>query len=221
MSEGEHQVAQSHEADGAPDLLRWARSLQAIAQSGLAWEPKEYDAERYAQVRRIAAEMLADPDQLGVDGVEGVFASQVGHATPKVDVRGAVFRNDAILLVEEASDLGWSLPGGWADVGESPREAVEREVLEESGYRTRAVRLIGLYERDRRATRPHVWHIWKAAFLCELVDDQRHPLGAETTDARFFAPDELPRLRYSRASEWQIERCFAHHADPSLPTEFD
>jgi hypothetical protein len=66
-----------------------------------------------------------------------------------------------------------------------------------------------------------VWHIWKAAFLCELVDDEQLPLGAETTEARFFAPYELPRLRYSRASEWQIERCFAHHRESDLPTEFD
>jgi ADP-ribose pyrophosphatase YjhB (NUDIX family) len=204
-----------------PQVLQWARSLQAIAQSGLAYEPRVYDGERYEEVRRIAAEMLADPDQLPVDGVEGLFAGQLGHATPKIDVRGAVFRDDAILLVQEAADLGWSLPGGWADIGESPSEAVEREVLEESGYRTRAVKLIGLYERDRRATRPHVWHIWKVAFLCDVVDDEQLPLGAETTDARFFARDELPRLRYSRASEWQIDRCFAHHVDPSLGTDFD
>jgi len=204
-----------------PDVLRWARSLQAIAQSGLAYEPGIYDVERYEHVRRIASEMLADPEQLGVDGVEGLFASEVGHATPKVDVRGAVFRDGEILLVEEAADLGWSLPGGWADVGESPSEAVEREVLEESGYRTRAVKVVGVHDRDRRATRPHVWHIWKATFLCELLDDEQVALGAETTDARFFARDELPRLRYSRASEWQIGRCFAHSDDPSQPTEFD
>jgi hypothetical protein len=66
-----------------------------------------------------------------------------------------------------------------------------------------------------------VWHIWKTAFLCELEDAAQIPLGPETTDARFFARDELPRLRYSRLSEWQIERCFAHRADPSLPTDFD
>ena len=204
-----------------PPLLEWARSLQAIAQTGLAYEPRVYDVERYEQVRRIAAEMLADPERLDVDGVECLLASQVGHATPKMDVRGAVFRDDEILLVAEAADLGWSPPGGWADIGESPSEAVEREVLEESGYRTRASKLIGLYERDRRADRPHLWHIWKAAFLCELVDDEQLPLGAETTDARFFSKDELPRLRYSRASEWQISRCFAHHDDPTLPTEFD
>jgi ADP-ribose pyrophosphatase YjhB (NUDIX family) len=204
-----------------PKVLEWARSLQAIAQSGLAWEPSTYDAERYEHVRRIAAEMLADPDQLDVGGVEGLLASQVGHATPKIDVRGAVFRDDTILLVEESSDRGWSLPGGWADVGERPSEAVEREVLEESGYRVRATKLIGLYERDHRAERPHVWHIWKTAFLCDLEDAAQSPLGPETTDARFFAREELPRLRYSRLSEWQIERCFAHRDDPSLATDFD
>jgi ADP-ribose pyrophosphatase YjhB (NUDIX family) len=205
----------------APKLLEWARTLQALAQSGLAYEPSTYDGERYAQVRRVAAEMLAEPDHAAVDGIEGVFAGQVGHATPKLDVRGAVFRDDSILLVEEAADLGWSLPGGWADVGESPSEAVEREVLEESGYRTRAVKLIALYERDRHAERPHLWHIWKAMFLCELVDGEQAPLGSETLGAKFFARDELPRLRYSRASEWHIDRCFAHHHEPDLSTEFD
>jgi ADP-ribose pyrophosphatase YjhB (NUDIX family) len=204
-----------------PKLLEWARNLSAIAQSGLAWEPNAYDGERYLEVRRVAAEMLAFPDALDAERIEGLLANEWGHATPKVDVRGAVFRDDAILLVQETRDLGWSLPGGWADVGESPREGAEREVLEESGYRTRAVKLIGLYERDRHAFPPHQWHIWKAVFLCELGDDEQDALDGEIVEARFFARDELPGLRYSRASEWQIDRCFAHYADPGLPTEFD
>jgi ADP-ribose pyrophosphatase YjhB (NUDIX family) len=204
-----------------PQHLRWARSLQAIAQSGLAYDPSAYDGERYEQVRRVAAEMLAQPDGLDAKGVEALFASQQGHATPKLDVRGAVFRGNSLLLVQEATDRGWSLPGGWVDVGESPSEAVEREVLEESGYRTRATKLIALFDRDRHAYPPHVWHIWKAMFHCELVDDEQAPLGRETVTARFFARDELPGLRYSRASEWHIERCFAHRDAPDLPTEFD
>jgi ADP-ribose pyrophosphatase YjhB (NUDIX family) len=204
-----------------PRLLEWARSLQAIAQTGLAYEPSVYDGQRYVQVRRVAAEMLAHPAALEPSGVEGLLAKEWGHATPKVDVRGAVFRDDSILLVQEAGDGGWSLPGGWADVGESPSETTVREVLEESGYRTQTVKLIGLYERDRHAFPPHQWHIWKTVFLCELVDGEQQPLDAEIADARFFSKHELPGLRYSRASEWQIERCFAHHEDPGLPTEFD
>jgi ADP-ribose pyrophosphatase YjhB (NUDIX family) len=202
-------------------LLVWARSLQAIAQSGLAWEPSAYDSERYEQVRRVAAEMFAHPDGLDASTVEGLLAQESGHATPKLDVRGAVFRGDQILLVQEARDRGWSLPGGWADVGESPGEAAAREVLEESGYRTRPVKLVGLYERDRHAFPPHQWHIWKAVFLCDLVGEGQDFPDSEIADTRFFRREDLPGLRYSRASEWQIDRCFAHRDDSTLPTEFD
>jgi ADP-ribose pyrophosphatase YjhB (NUDIX family) len=203
-----------------PKLLAWARELQAIAQSGLAWEPRVYDGERYERVRRVAAEMLADGSD--ADRVEGVFAAEIGHATPKVDVRGVVFRGDAILLVQERDGGVWSLPGGWVDVGESPSSAVVREVLEESGYRTRAVKLLGLYDRDQRGYAPHMWHIWKAFLLCELDGDEQQSLSNETTATGFFRRGELPSpLRFAVATERGIERCFDHREHPEWPTDFD
>jgi ADP-ribose pyrophosphatase YjhB (NUDIX family) len=200
--------------------LEWARELQAIAQSGLAWNPREYDRERFEQVRRVAAQMLAN----GGDAarLESVFAAEEGHATPKVDVRGAAFRDDGILLVQEREGEAWSLPGGWVDVGESPSEAVAREVREESGYEVRPVRLLGLYDRDRRRFPPYLWHIWKVFFLCELDGGEPGPLGYETLDSQFFGPDELPEpLRFGGATRAEIERCFAQHEHPEWPTEFD
>jgi ADP-ribose pyrophosphatase YjhB (NUDIX family) len=200
--------------------LEWARELQAIAQSGLAWSPREYDRERFEQVRRVAAEMLADGGDAA--GLEAVFAAEDGHATPKLDVRGAVFRGDGILLVQEREGGGWSLPGGWVDVGESPSEAVAREVLEESGYAARPVRLLGLYDRDRRKFPPHLWHIWKVFFLCEFHDGERRPLGYETLDARFFGREELPEpLRFGAATRAEIERCFEQREHAEWPAEFD
>ena len=202
--------------------LDWARRLQAIAQSGLAWEPREYDRERFEQVRRVAAEMLASADGGDADGVEAALAFEAGHATPKVDVRGVVFRGEELLLVCEREGGGWSLPGGWVDVGESPSEAVAREVREESGYATRPVKLLGLYDRDRRGFPAHTWHIWKAFFLCELVEGERGELGYETTDARFFARDALPSpLRFAEATARELARCFEHREHPEWPTEFD
>jgi ADP-ribose pyrophosphatase YjhB (NUDIX family) len=200
--------------------LEWARELQAIAQSGLAWSPREYDRERFEQVRRVAAEMLADGGDAA--GLEAVFAAEDGHATPKLDVRGAVFRGRGILLVQEREGGGWSLPGGWVDVGESPSEAVAREVLEESGYVAQPVRLLGLYDRDRRKFPPHLWHIWKVFFLCELADGERRPLGYETLDARFFGREELPEpLRFGAATRTEIERCFEQREHAEWPAEFD
>jgi ADP-ribose pyrophosphatase YjhB (NUDIX family) len=207
----------------APKLLQWARELQAIAQSGLAWDPHEYDRERYERVRRIAAEMYSSGDGRDVAQIENVFAGEIGHATPKLDTRGVVFRDDRLLLVQERVGACWSLPGGWVDVGESPSEAVRREVLEESGYRTQATKLLALYDRDRRGYPPHVWHIWKAVFLCELVDDTQGALGSETLEAGFFRRSELPDLplRFEEATLRELERCFDHREHPEWQTQFD
>jgi ADP-ribose pyrophosphatase YjhB (NUDIX family) len=203
-------------------MLDWARQLQAIAQAGLAFaEPSPYDRERYEQVRRIAAEMLERPGGPSADALEQAFSAEFGYPTPKLDIRGAVFRDDAVLLVRERSDGRWTLPGGWVDVGESPSEAVAREVLEESGYSTRPVRLLALYDRDRQDHPPHAWHIWKAIFLCELTDDRQAPLGAETSAAQFFPRGELPELSLGRVTPRQIERFFEHGLHPEWPSDFD
>jgi ADP-ribose pyrophosphatase YjhB (NUDIX family) len=164
--------------------------------------------------------MLAYPNGGDADRVDEIMAAEYGHATPKLDTRAAVFRDDEILLVKEALDGVWNLPGGWADVGESPSDAVTREVLEESGYRTRAVRLLGLYDRDRHGYPAHQWHIWKAIFLCVLVDTEQQALGGETLEAGFFPRDRLPPLRFARSSERTIERCFELRDDDG-PAEFD
>ena len=202
-------------------MLDWARRLQAIAQTGLAYRDQTaYDRARYDAVRRIAAEMLATNGD--VEALDARLALETGHATPKLDVRGAVFRDDAILLVREKSHGKWTLPGGWVDVGESPSEAVVREVREESGYDTRAVKLLALYDRDRHPHPPHPWHIWKACFLCELVDGVQHEHDDEVTDAQFFARHDLPELDRERITpDSYIDRFFAHREHPEWPTDFD
>lgn len=206
-------------AAGVPKVLDWARRLQAIAQTGISYEDLSvYDRERYEQVRHIAAEMLGTNGD--VEAIDARFAAEEGHATPKLDVRGAVFRSGEILLVRERGE--WSLPGGWADVGETPAEAAVREVLEESGYATRAVKLLALLDRDRQGYPPHLWHIWKAIFLCELVDEEPRELGTETEQAGFFARDQIPQqLRVGVSTARLIERCFEHNEHPEWPADFD
>jgi ADP-ribose pyrophosphatase YjhB (NUDIX family) len=202
-----------------PKLLDWARRLQAIAQTGVSYgEPSPYDRERYGEVRQIASEMLAPNGD--VSSVEAGLAFEVGHATPKLDVRGVVFCDEDVLLVRESGE--WSLPGGWVDVGESPSEAAEREVLEESGYETRALKLLALQDRERQGYPPHIWHVWKAIFLCELVNTNQRELTSETDDARFFPRSGLPeRLRVGASTRRLIERCYEHREHPEWPTEFD
>ncbi len=145
------------------------------------------------------------------------------YPTPKVDVRGVVFRDGRILLVRELTDGRWALPGGWADVGESMSEAVVREIREESGYETRAVKLLAVANlaryQDGRPLRPNVYKLF---VRCELVEEEPGAIaGGETEEARFFAEDDLPELSTPRGSPAQLARLFEHVRNPDLPADFD
>src|SRR5438309_8137117 len=96
--------------------LEWSTQLQAIAQNGLTFAHDAYDIERYTAIRQIVAEMLAKGSGLEPAVIVGLLEREKDYATPKVDVRGVVFRHDKLLLVRERSDGRWTLPGGWADV---------------------------------------------------------------------------------------------------------
>ena len=155
--------------------LDWARQLNALAQTGLTFAENPYDIERYSAVRAIAAKMIAHAADVEIGHVQDLFALDAGYATPKVDVRGVVFRDEKILLVRERSDGLWTLPGGWADVGDSPAGAVVREIREESGFETHATRLLALLDRSRHNHPPHVNHIYKVFVRCEILGGRRPP----------------------------------------------
>jgi len=95
--------------------LEWSKRLQAIAQNGLTFAHESYDIERYRAIRQMAAEMLAEGSGLEHTVILGLLEKETGYATPKVDVRGVVFRESKLLLVREKSDGRWTLPGGWAE----------------------------------------------------------------------------------------------------------
>jgi ADP-ribose pyrophosphatase YjhB (NUDIX family) len=203
-----------------PQWLRWSKRLQAIAQDGLTYTKDDYDLGRYEQLRDLAAEILAAHSTGTLEEAGDLLALETGPATPKVDVRAVVFREGRILLVKEPGGAGWSLPGGWADVGESPSEAASRETLEESGFKVKPVRLLAAYDRDRHGHPPIPYHVYKLVYLCEILDEM--PLSdVETDGARFFGEHELPELSVSRVTRAQISRFFEQYRDPARPADFD
>jgi len=203
-----------------PKWLDWARRLQAVAQTGLTYALNQYDVDRYEAVRELAAEMVAQGSDGDIAKIRALFAREAGYATPKVDLRAVVFREEKILLVKEREDGGWSLPGGWADVGESPAEGTVREVREESGYETRAVKLLAVYDRNRHGHPPIPFHAFKLFFLCELMGGS--PVRSHEIDAvDWFAEDSLPPLSLSRVTPAQIHRFFDHRRNPQWPADFD
>ena len=203
-----------------PKWLEWTKRLQAISQNGLTYADNHFDRERYQAVREVAAEMMAAQSDTDLDIVRSLFVDQVGAATPKVDVRAAVFWDNTILLVKERSDGLWTLPGGWADVNEPPSQAIVREVREESGFHTRAVKLLAFYDRDMHGHPPFPFHVYKVFFECALLSGVPTP-SHETEEVGFFHEEALPELSLTRVMPVQIARLFAHHRHPDWPTDFD
>lgn len=203
-----------------PKWLEWTQKLEAIAQNGLTFSENPFDILRFQQVREIAAEISATYANVEHSYILDLFAGDVGYATPKVDVRGVVFQDDTILLIKERVDGCWSLPGGWADVGDSPSEVTVREIYEESGYLTRAVKVLAVYDRNKQKHPPYPHYVYKLFFLCELIGGSP-TLSIETDEVGFFAEDNIPELSLGRVTPNQITRLFQHHRDPNLPTDFD
>lgn len=200
--------------------LDLARRLLALSQTGLHFCQEEYDRERYREIAQIAAELLALDSARDARTLQETWFVEGGYATPKIDVRGAIFRDDRVLLVRERVDGKWTLPGGWADVNDTPSFAVEKEIEQESGYRARAVKLAAVFDRNKHNHPPFLFHVWKMFFICEITGGEPR-LSYETTGVDFFPLDALPELSLGRATQAQIERAYAHHVDRTRATEFD
>jgi len=212
----------SGNGDQRPDWLRWAQRIQSIAQTGLTYAADPYDRERYEQLREIAVEMAAAGFDEEAEVLRPVFASGMGYPTPKVDVRAVVFRADELLLVREARTQRWTFPGGWADVGDTPALAAERETLEESGYQVRAEKLLAVLDKTRHEHPPSMDYTYKILIGCCLEGGA--PRTSHEVDLiGFFAEGAIAGLELDadRTTPGQIGLALAHHRDPTLPTAFD
>ena len=193
--------------------LEIAKKLQAVAQAGLEYSGNKYDIDRYNQIRQLSLEIMHDFTELPMKKLVDVFTSEKGYQTPKVDVRGVVFRSNKILLVKETIDGCWSVPGGWADVGLTPFEVARKEVLEEAGLEVSPIRLLAVLDKKRHNHPPDLYHIYKIFILCE---EQGGILqnGMETSEVGFFSQDDLPPLSEPRITEEQIGLMFEFNNNP-------
>jgi ADP-ribose pyrophosphatase YjhB (NUDIX family) len=204
--------------------LAQLRSLQALSRTGLHFCKDEYDRERYEEIERIAAELLGAAVQADPQELLATWAREDGYVTPKVEVRGAVFRpgDGKVLLVRETADGLWTLPGGWADVNDSPAGAVIKEIEQEAGFRVRVTKLAALYDRNaaRHGHPPSVHHSWKAFFLCEIEGGEARG-SYETDGVEFFDVNHLPDMSVGRCTPQQVRRMQQHQLRPEIPTDFD
>ena len=186
--------------------INWAVELQSLAQAGLFYGKDVFDRERYTRIREIAAEMLAHMSQIPVETVTGLFCNEVGYQTPKIDTRAAIFRDGKILLVKE-KDGRWSLPGGWCDVNTSVGENACKEVKEEAGLDVVPEKVIAVQDRAKHNLPRYAYGVCKIFVQCRLIGGA-FTENSETTEAKYFAPEELPELAGEKNTAQQIQMCF-------------
>jgi ADP-ribose pyrophosphatase YjhB (NUDIX family) len=199
--------------------LLWAQEIFSISQSGLTYSGNAYDIERYKRLQELTAEIIVSQSDLSKESVLDSFSMQAGYITPKVDVRGAVVHEGKILLIQERADTRWAMPGGWADLGNSPASVAEREVWEESGFRVKAEKVVAVIDANRIEPM-EFYHAYKIIFLCRLLEGEART-SYETLAVDLFEPDQLPPLSSYRTNEEMIQEVFAHVEDPARPTMFD
>ena len=202
-----------------PKWLGWAQEIFSLSQSGITYSGNQYDIERYKRLQEITAEIIASQSEISKETVLESFSMQAGYITPKIDVRGAVIRDNKILLIQERADGKWAMPGGWADLGNAPASVAEREVWEESGFHVKAEKVIAVIDANRIQPM-EFYHAYKIVFLCKLLEGEPR-ISHETLAVDFFEPKHLPPLSTFRTNENMIQEVFAHVKDPNRRTAFD
>lgn len=203
-----------------PKWLQWAREIQQLAQTGLAFTTTEYEKNRYTRLMEIVAEIIETHTELEFESTLKSLMNHPGYATPKVDVRAAVIEDNKILLVQESSDKKWAMPGGWADVGDIPSEVAVRETFEESGYIVKPRKVVGVYDANRLGGHLELFHAFKIVFLCDLIGGEPK-ISNETLDVKFFPFDDLPPLSLNRTNQKHIDEIILHLKSVNRKTFFD
>lgn len=211
-------------------LNLWIQRLRAIAQTGMAFKPPVWDAERYDEILGLAAEMAATQADLTRDAAlsdalherwRGEVGSGVaGYVTPKVGVGAIVFNDrDELLLIERPSHK-WLFPTGWADIGYSPAEVAVKEVREETGLRVTPLRLIAVYDIRRLLEVELDQQLYSLIFYCRLDGGELTIRAHEALNAGFFARDALPGPLAREEQNW-VEHAWAAHRGELISPYFD
>jgi len=204
-----------------PSLLDYALRLKNISHLGLTYSLSEYDTERYTELRAISLELMAMASLQSLEKFDVYFDETREYITPKVDIRGVVFNERGeLLLVKEQNDNLWSLPGGWADIGSSPRENVAREVLEETGLHVEPMRVLAIHDKKCHPHPPSLNYVYKIFILCRITGGSLNT-AFDILDRGFFDRNSIPALSLARVLPEQVALMFEFLDDPLKAPVFD
>ena len=179
--------------------------VHSIAKIGLTFSKDPYAIDNYKELNELSKEMLEKFCDVKFDR-PSMFERDI-YPTPSISSR-TIISNDKgeILLVREANSGLWSMPGGWADLYDSPSQAAFNEVSQEAGIEPKIVRLVALLERTPFKSSKNVPE-YVMVFEGSIDHKKFHEHCHETTDVKFFPMDQLPEMS-RKMSRDELDRIF-------------
>jgi ADP-ribose pyrophosphatase YjhB (NUDIX family) len=204
------------------NILEQIKKLKALADTGLLYSTNDYDRERYNELREISFELLSEVSGNDIESLKMMFAPVTDYPTVKTDVRALVLSEDKmqILLVRESADGKWSMPGGWADVGLSPKEVAVKEVKEETGLDVNPVALMAVFDKRKHPHPPQPFYVYKIVIYCEATSSDILK-GFDVLDAAWHEVDNLPELSEDRILQSQIKLVYDKVINNDFTAYFD
>jgi ADP-ribose pyrophosphatase YjhB (NUDIX family) len=204
------------------EILLAFKKVKSIADIGLLYCKDEYGRERYHELLNIATTSIAALTDKSIGTITDFYDKVTDYPTPKVDVRAFIVNEkNEILLIQERADNCWTLPGGWADIGQTASEAVIREVKEETGLDVEVVRLLAVFDKRKHSHPPQPFYVYKMVFLCQVIGEYKTTTAFDVLNIGTFNVDDLPVLSEDRILASQIETLYRHWAANEVLTIID
>jgi ADP-ribose pyrophosphatase YjhB (NUDIX family) len=202
-------------------LLNEIIRIKSLAETGLVYNQSGYDKDRYEELHAISLRLLNTISNHSIDELMVNFPLSKDYPTVKTDIRCFIYSPEkGVLLVQESADQKWSLPGGWADIGESPKEVAIKESREETGLEVVPKRLLAVFDKKMHPHPPQPFYVYKLVIYCEAVSTEINK-GFDVLNCGYFPIDKLPPLSEDRILKSQIELLQQKIATDDFTTYFD
>ena len=186
----------------ATNFAKYLQRMLAITDTGLTYTKDPFDRERYEDLRQILWSLLQDQTELNQEELTAILKPTGSYATPLMDVRAWIVQDQKICLVRGQGEDTWALPGGFGEVGYSPKENIRKEVQEETGFTSEVGSLLAVFDTNRFQLQNKQYA--KFVFDCQLLDG-RFQENQEVAELGFFNIENLPPLSEKRITKEQMD----------------
>ena len=184
------------------DFAKAIQRMLAITDTGLTYTKDPFDRERYEDLRQILWSLLQDRTELNQEELTAIFQPSGSYATPLMDVRAWIVQDQKICLVRGQGEDTWALPGGFGEVGYSPKENIRKEIQEETGFFSEVGSLLAVFDTNRFQMQSKQYA--KFVFDCRLLDGDFQE-NQEVAELGFFDISALPPLSEKRITKEQMD----------------